>query len=190
MAEKKCSKCLIIKLIECFYGKATECKSCSYQRTKDRRRNHPELCPTCGRVPSPGFKTCHTCQERQRKRGNPAPARRLKGLCPRCGQVPSPLGTRCLPCKIKDRETYARLKDRVIQVYGGACTCCGEKRIPFLCLDHVFDNGWEHRKGLKTTSMYKWAHSNGYPPMLQILCANCNQAKQISGVCPHKESLV
>ena len=35
-----------------------------------------------------------------------------------------------------------------------------------------------------TPSLYKWIKEN-VPRDLQILCHNCNAAKQIYGICPH-----
>lgn len=32
--------------------------------------------------------------------------------------------------------------------------------------------------------MHRWLEANGYPAGFQVLCANCNMAKQ-SGGCPH-----
>jgi len=33
--------------------------------------------------------------------------------------------------------------------------------------------------------MYKWLVANDFPPGFQVLCANCNMAKDRPGGCPH-----
>lgn len=74
----------------------------------------------------------------------------------------------------------------VIIKYGGSCVCCGENEIAFLALDHIQGGGNKHRKEVGR-KMYLWAIKNNYPPILQVLCHNCNQAKHIYGKCPHKK---
>lgn len=82
----------------------------------------------------------------------------------------------------KDRRWY----DEAIAAYGGKCNCCGEDKRYFLCLDHINNDGAEHRKGLGST-IALWAKRNNYPSSLQILCYNCNNAKaRNEGVCPCK----
>ncbi len=87
-----------------------------------------------------------------------------------------------------------KLKTEAYEGYGGAfCACCGETRRVFLTLDHIENDGAEWRRthfggnksrgcGLAT---YEWCKRNGYPPIFQVLCWNCQQGKRFSGVCPH-----
>jgi hypothetical protein len=78
-----------------------------------------------------------------------------------------------------------------LRAYGGelpACRCCGESTLEFLALDHIDGGGNAHRKSVRSTSvasMYEWAKRNGYPPIFQVLCHNCNMAKGFYGRCPH-----
>lgn len=88
-------------------------------------------------------------------------------------------------------QNQARKRDVIIR-YGGVCACCGEANIGFLILDHVNNDGAEHRKSLghgkSSSKIYRWAQINGYPDVLQVLCMNCNCGKQWNGgVCPHEE---
>jgi hypothetical protein len=59
----------------------------------------------------------------------------------------------------------------------------------YLQLDHINNDGAAHRKilskktGRGGTSLYTWAYRNGFPDILQLLCANCHQAKTTSGGC-------
>lgn len=93
-------------------------------------------------------------------------------------------------------------KAAVIEAYGGKCTCCGESEPLFLVVDHVNDDGASHREEIgygRTTDgrrrvgsgsiMYVWLVANAFPEGFQLLCANCNLAKQ-SGGCPHRRVLV
>jgi len=57
----------------------------------------------------------------------------------------------------------------------------------FLSLDHIDDNGSEHRRQVGKKKMYQWAKDNGFPGGFQVLCFNCNLGRQVNGgVCPHK----
>lgn len=90
------------------------------------------------------------------------------------------------------------MKADAIAAYGGRCACCGETEAAFLCFDHVNDDGAVHREEIgrgRTTDgrrkvgsgsvIIEWLHGNGFPPVVQLLCANCNQAKASLGACPH-----
>lgn len=91
------------------------------------------------------------------------------------------------------KRRNASLRKQALDAYGGKCVCCGEDREPFLVLDHIEDNGAEHRReiaGGKARSgagylTYKWVKDAQYPEGFQVLCANCNMAK-VRGVCPHE----
>lgn len=84
------------------------------------------------------------------------------------------------------------VKELVMAVYsGGRCACCGETEPSFLTLDHINNDGKKHRKEVGRTGapFYSWLVKNGFPPGLQVLCANCNMSKEINkGVCAHQLS--
>jgi len=127
--------------------------------------------------------------------------------CKKCARVKSREAYRSNPEKFRERkrefkknnpekqreyDTRARrkLKSDVIGAYGGVCTCCGEKEMDFLCIDHVDNNGSQHRKLLGTgNTFYFRLRKDGYPNTnefrLQVLCYNCNNSKKIRGVCIH-----
>lgn len=85
----------------------------------------------------------------------------------------------------------ARLKGAAFEAYGGpVCACCGESHIGFLTIDHIDNDGAEHRRqtGGKARKLYRWLKANDYPGGFQVLCYNCNCGKSNNGgVCPHKE---
>ncbi len=92
----------------------------------------------------------------------------------------------------RERERYAKLRIEVLLAYGNKCVCCGEKGIYFLELDHINNDGAEHRRELKTGgagATYKYVKKHNFPKdRFQLLCANCNQGKRRNGgICPHKK---
>lgn len=92
----------------------------------------------------------------------------------------------------KDRQRRNRrlVKVEVLTRYGGCfCVCCGESGIEFLTIDHMNNDGAEHRKKLGGGGirLYPWLKKNGYPSGYQVLCYNCNIARHWNGgVCPHR----
>jgi hypothetical protein len=90
--------------------------------------------------------------------------------------------------RVHDRK----LKEAAYAAYGGfQCACCGETTEAFLSIDHMNNDGAEHRRIVPHRKIYKWLARNGYPEGFQILCMNCNFGKaRNGGVCPHEsESL-
>jgi len=86
---------------------------------------------------------------------------------------------------------YRELRYEIISYYGGSppkCACCGESIFEFLTVDHINGGGNQHRKSLKVggNGLYTWIKRNNFPPIFQILCANCNYAKWTRRECPHK----
>ena len=56
----------------------------------------------------------------------------------------------------------------------------------FLELDHVDNDGAEHRKTVHPDGMYWWLRRNNWPASIQLLCSNCNHGKRLNGgFCPH-----
>jgi len=98
-----------------------------------------------------------------------------------------------------NRERYNQLKaeyrfklkvDAISHYSGGTmqCAICGfGADLDALCLDHINDDGAEHRKALKCggrgnsggTTIYERFKALGWLPGLQVLCANCNTIKAI-----------
>ena len=128
--------------------------------------------------------------------------RKDSGLCPKCGgKRTSKTNLFCRPClkyiySKTDREQQyknarsfrKKLRLLTLAAYGDKCVCCGETTKEFLTIDHVNNNGAEHRKkiGTSTLLMYMWLRDNKYPGGFQILCRNCNWGKHINaGACPH-----
>ncbi len=89
---------------------------------------------------------------------------------------------------IKERNAYWKnlYRDAALKKYGGKCNCCGEKEKKFLCIDHINNDGVEHRKKIGS-NIYSWLRKNNYPKGFQVLCYNCNNAKARYGKCPHQK---
>jgi len=96
------------------------------------------------------------------------------------------------------KESHQKLKAQVFAAYGGfRCVCCGETEPSMLTIDHVNNDGAEHRKRLglgklkqtkpDSATFYHWLRKNGYPAGFQVLCYNCNISKHRNGgVCAHE----
>lgn len=89
------------------------------------------------------------------------------------------------------RTWRARLKAEVLAAYGGLCACCGEPEPAFLTVDHIYQDGKEHRKTVPAGKFYTWLKANGFPKdRFRLLCFNCNCARRFfKGVCPHEMRL-
>jgi hypothetical protein len=92
----------------------------------------------------------------------------------------------------QERKRYQRLKDEAYAAYGGyRCVCCGETERLFLCLDHVNNDGNKHRQEVAPVRLYYWLKQQRYPPIVQVMCFNCNQGKRLNGgICPHQRKSV
>lgn len=70
------------------------------------------------------------------------------------------------------------------------CACCGETHLEFLTVDHMNNNGAEHRKSGRFRDLQLELLRNGFKASdYQILCMNCNFALGHSGYCPHKPEI-
>lgn len=97
----------------------------------------------------------------------------------------------CMKARKRDaaRARHAQYRQDALDAYGGQCACCGEQEPTFLAIDHVNNDGNTQRSELGQGSfkIYRWLKNQGYPDGYQVLCHNCNYAKHVRGVCPHKE---
>lgn len=101
--------------------------------------------------------------------------------------------------RARGRQYWKQLQHEVIMAYGGyVCSCCGESEPLFLTIDHIHNDGANHRRSLGYKGngkgahgkTLKWLKDNKYPLGFQILCMNCNMGKQRNkGICPHKQTL-
>ena len=121
---------------------------------------------------------------------------KVSGLCVKCGKIPT-RGRHCQRCYENDEKRHKRAEIRrrakVIEHYNNKCACvkCPETKIQFLTIDHINNDGKQHRKEIGISrggdQFYKWIIKNNFPKFLQLLCWNCNLGKEHNnGVCPHE----
>jgi len=94
--------------------------------------------------------------------------------------------------KVRNLTWYHKVKKEVLNYYSNgkmACDCCGENHYEFLSIDHIDGGGNKHRKKMGISNMCSWLKHNNYPTGYKVLCFNCNQAKSIYGICPHKKEV-
>ncbi len=174
-------------------------------------------CAMCG-VGIDNKMICDKCSEMGRNITKQKRLDRIKNnLCTKCGKNKPPHNKKiCLACrdkyfdwlndkgleyqtriKKKNLQQRSDRKYRVIHHYGGKCLCCDETDIRFLTIDHVDENGSEHRKRIFPNTkgrppggdnFYRWLEKNSLPLGLQTLCYNCNIGKHLNdGICPHQD---
>jgi len=106
--------------------------------------------------------------------------KRTKRFCNRSCAAKMPRSGR--PAK-RTRESATR--ELVIKRYSNgtmACLICGFNDLRALQLDHVNNDGAEHRReigGHRRT--WRWIVKNRYPAGFQVLCANCHCIKTQDG---------
>lgn len=148
-------------------------------------------CLECREKQKKYSKISHTRDGRQAQAKQKRDERKVKGLCSNCVKNFAMLGkTKCFDCATNLKEYNQKLKDKAYEMYGGyKCNCCGETIKQFLTLDHINNDGSKHRK--KTgKNFYIWLRDNNYPPIIQVLCYNCNCGKaRNNGICPYKETI-
>lgn len=132
---------------------------------------------------------------------------KAKGLCTLCGKIDKcNTSLLCDECRKKqkacnhkwraaNKEYYYSLKNKwqrknrhlmrmkLIEKYGGICSCCGEKEQKFLQVHHVDKDGSLHRK--QTWNICADLIRNPEKYKVCILCANCHNAITYYGSCPH-----
>lgn len=71
------------------------------------------------------------------------------------------------------RRYYRRKREDALAHYGGACVHCRESRYEYLDFDHIGGGGTKHRNnGIR--NIVSWLRKQGYPPVVRVLCHNCN----------------
>lgn len=156
------------------------CQDCLNQHKASRERRQAkykelQICVTCGvNKATIEYATCLRCRER---------ANEYKA------QNKETISVKQKEWNKKNRESvreYSRTRQRllrreVLKHYGGECVWCGEDFCPCLEIDHINNDGAEHRRevirGQGSTSFMTWLYRNNYPAGFQILCANCHRMK-------------
>lgn len=115
---------------------------------------------------------------------------KAEGRCVVCGNKPLVSQTMCQKCVDRCRDHYNHKKSVVYEHYGYKCACCKETEKAFLTIDHINNDGAEHRKTLTSAgggyAIYSWLVENDFPEGFQVLCWNCQWGKNKHGMCPHQ----
>lgn len=168
---KKCTKCLKEKLLISFYadkqkidGKTSACKSCINEYQAKTRKN-PQYIYRFNKYQKEWQKTYRKTSQYKIWRRKATEKHLAKAQ---------------------------ELKRQIVNHYSGKCACCGIEDIVFLTIDHINNDGYLEKIGKKYRPsgyfLYKKIISKNYPDNLQVLCFNCNIAKQHNkGICPHKQ---
>lgn len=90
--------------------------------------------------------------------------------------------------RLRAKQFRNKRRIKCFEKLGNQCVCCGETQIKFLQVDHI-NGGGRKEKLLKSGYSFRRIELENYPKeKYQVLCSNCNWAKGIYGVCPHKEN--
>ena len=156
------------------------------QRRRKQRHRDAGLCLYCSLPALSGKSACATHHNAiyVRDRG------KQDGVC-YCGQPAESGFATCSVCRKSKRDRWLQVKLDAFDAYGGrVCGCCGIDIVEFLTLDHMDGDGAAHRRKIGRNKIYFWVKENNYPVGFQVLCMNCNFAKGIYGVCPHKSRFI
>jgi len=86
----------------------------------------------------------------------------------------------------RDLSPSQHVRKEVLEVYGHhTCACCGEKREPFLAIDHIDGKTPEGDKKLRGNQLYCFLRDHHWPKGYRVLCHNCNFAIRLGAPCPH-----
>ena len=85
------------------------------------------------------------------------------------------------------KKRRENIKKAVYGHYGDACSCCGEKIVEFLTIDHINGGGGKHIKSLGGAHLSEWLYYQGFPDGFRLLCMNCNFSIGKFGYCPHNK---
>lgn len=152
-------------------------------RCKQRRRPLPTItCPECSGPMSPrsAVTPCVECRKKATRRRRQAMLRGELRCCPACGGWHAARGSvLCNRCRSRGTREVA------LDLYGGACACCGETTPGFLTFVHAPDGAERDSQGRWVTAQMAVEHAgDGH---CALVCCNCKYGSATNGgVCPHK----
>jgi hypothetical protein len=191
-AMKTCNRCRVEKPLDAFWFNKRSgryrpaCTDCIARYKRAYRQARKPLKPPT----RPGFRLCKKCRREKTLIEFPF-FKRAKGLrrheCHTCHRAR--MNIHYLQNKAyriqRQREWYAANPSRMMTAerraqvnrnarlkrLGAACACCGEVERKFLTIDHVNDDGAEHRRQHNVAvRLYRWIIKTGFPEDIQILC--------------------
>jgi hypothetical protein len=152
------------------------------------------ICQKCTNKATEGRSLCKKCMDGHKKRAKKRfDNKRAHGNCLSCPDKAILGSVHCEKCRVKNRDRHQKLRDEVFSAYGGykcSCECgCSESTPKCLTLDHVQNDGSAHKKRIGSSGaggrIYKDLRKNNYPPIVKVLCWNCNCGRATNGgKCP------
>jgi len=101
----------------------------------------------------------------------------IKGKCKYCNFDFKIKHNICGKCRyIIKNNKQIKLKKHIYGIYGGKCKNCECNKCEFLTIDHVNNDGAQHRS-IIGNNIYTWLKQNNFPSEFQLLCYNCNYIK-------------
>lgn len=177
-------------------GHVSEFDAAKYRKERRKKRADLGLCTRCDNPSVEGFTDCQNCMDEAEIYAKQlrSKCRELK-ICIRCSNPARPNALRCTECSIvmnqRNRNHHKLLKTQVLSYYGlnGKLQCCWEdckiEDLDMLTLDHIENNGADHRKGYTKSGrgggskLYGLLIREGFPKGFQTLCSNHNLKKHI-----------
>lgn len=121
-------------------------------------------------------------------------SRLARGQCNNCVRPKVEGRNYCEKClkQVRDLTRNRGKADRqkCLEHYGRKCSYCLQTIEIFLTIDHINNDGAEHRRSMTSnkesrgragSTIYAWLRRNDFPEGFQILCYNCNIAKHHHG---------
>ncbi len=102
--------------------------------------------------------------------------------CQMCGRDNTTTTGRCAKCNMAIRKSTNKRRqldrEAILNHYGSACAYCNESIKEFLTIDHINNDGANHRMiSGSGYNLYRWLRKNNYPAGFQTLCYGCNIVK-------------
>lgn len=154
------------------------------------------LCVVC-KTASPRLNSfrCDKCAIKTNKLTKRCKDERPEGVCRQCLVRPAVENlSSCQECRSrqaqKSAEQHKKLRLDIINLYGNQCVCCKNNNIKYLQLDHKNNDGNVERASLPPSTrggkffkyvLEQYKKSGEKREDLQILCANCHNAKRYGG---------
>lgn len=197
---KEAERVSLLRCVQCAKRSMARAHESQTRLRADRRSKG--LCIDCAEPNSLDTGRCPACQEAQHLSASKRHSRRKhERLCAQCGKaLPVDCTTGCCTdcragaskryfdnpekCKLSVRRRNQTIKRELFAHYGNKCVVCPEARLGCLELDHINEDGADHRESLGLsrhkcgTPFYRLLLEQGeFPSSLQILCANCHALK-------------
>ena len=203
IAEKRTALCekriAAQRCVECGSGVAVgkrRCPKCTERerlRVKRVRKKYKDagLCRYCPSPREANSPVCHVHRESIKAQNVKTRERQIKEhRCTSCGSPLPPewMFFTCQKCSDRGRSQVERKRRTIFSWYGTKCACCGEAEYYFLTLDHVNSDGAQERAllgGQQQVLNRLWKEQR-VSLQYQLLCYNCNCAREMCGTCPHQ----